>query len=711
MKQFFLLLCGAAVLPLYLSAAEAGDSTAVNSIHDKLLDEIVVTAKRPALKQDADRIVYIIGNDKYAAGLNGMQLLDRMPRISVINDNVAVAGKNGVRYIVDGRLLEMTDDAIALKLKNLQADGIKKIELLTTPPARYGAGNNVAYISITTRNESLGTRGNMWGNAGMTEDFRYSAGGNISHTTRRVDLSADLAWSDTKGRNDIYNEYRFADYDRLSDRVNRFRWRSLGANGMFRYKFSSDLSAGVIVNFSASPIRSDVRETTVEGNTVMTSESFSPAKPDNALTLTAFADWNFDAAGKMLSLTYNCFDKHNVGYTDVTTAWNSGYDAFMTKDACNNYRIHSLKLDATLPFSSFRMETGAAYTVIDNNTDIRVSNLDDGAWVDDLTQSNHFMYDEKTVAAYLSASRSFGSLSGKVGLRYEHTDLNGVQRVNDMRHDMSYGYLMPTVNLSWNTARAGRFSADYSMGINRPAFGDLNPFRYYSTVKDYFTGNPDLEPVRVHNVGINYSFRGIYAVLYGTWSRNAVGYITRFEPDGTKWSTPENCMNTVKAGLYASYNRSIFNWWNLKVGGEVFYSGAKSAVDYYRDSDDNGWSGKLEANSSWMLNRQKSLILNLRCTHFFPYHDGMSRYSARTLIGCELRYMLLDNRLSLAASVSDPFGWNITRSKAYFKDFSVISRTDIHSHIASVRISYSFGSPKVKGVYRDTKERESQRSY
>ena len=166
--------------------------------------------------------------------------------------------------------------------------------------------------------------------------------------------------------------------------------------------------------------------------------------------------------------------------------------------------------------------------------------------------------------------------------------------------------------------------------------GDLNPFRYYTTVSDYFTGNPDLNPGISHNAEINYSFKGIYAVLYNSYNHNAIGNITRFSPDGSQYTLPENCLNTNKTGLYASYSRSLFSWWNLKLGGEVFYSLSKSKISDFKEANDHGWSGKLELNTSWMLNRKKTLILNFRFSHYFPWRDHMIHYSAISLIGFRL---------------------------------------------------------------------------
>ena len=704
-----------ALLPVSLFGQESNNEASIDSIADywdKMLElnEIVVVGHRTVLKQEHDRIVYLTKNDAFTNGLNGIEVLDRIPRVTVEGDAVTVAGKSSVRYIVDGRLLEMPDDAIAMQLKNLQASGIEKIEVLTTPPAKYAAGTNVAFISITTRNEALGTRGNAWGRGIVREDFSYMLGGNLSHSTRRVELSVDASWSDTRGINDLERTYKFSDHVKASHRSTHFTSRSLGVNGIFKYKFTDRLNAGAIANYSTSRLNSKLHDVTNDNGDILSSYNDSPSRPNNALTLTAFADWRLDDKGKMMSLTYNWFNKSTKSFSDVTTTWD-GSSSRLTNDGHNKYRIHSAKLDATLPFQAFKMETGAAYTAIGNKTALAAGTYNEAQWIVDLAQSNVFDYDENTAAAYISAEKYFSkSFFGKIGLRYEHTAVNGLQAIGCERHNNSYGYLFPSLNLSWNSERVGRLSLSYSMGITRPNFADLNPFRYYTTTSDYVSGNPDLRPGIAHNAELSYSFKGFYAVLYNSYNRNSIGYVTRFNGDGSQYTVPENGIDNNKVGLYASCFRSFFDWWNVNLGGEVFNTYAKSKIADFREHDDNSWSGKLELNTSWMLNRPRTLIFNVRFSHYFPYHERMTRYDAMSLIGFELRYMLLDNRLTLVAAVSDPFGWNITKSTALYNDYSVVTRNNIHSHAVSLRVSYSFGRNKVNNVYRDTKERESTRS-
>ena len=704
-----------ALLPVSLFAQENNDSISMDSIADywdKVLElnEVVVIGHRTVLKQEPDRIVYLTKNDAFTKGLNGIEVLDRIPRVTVEGDAVTVVGKSSVRYIVDGRLLEMPDDAIAMQLKNLQASGIEKIEVLTTPPAKYAASTNVAFISITTRNESLGARGSVWGRGIARENFSYMLGGNLSYTARKVELSVDASWSDNRGINDVDRTYTFSDYDKVSKRSTHFTNRSFGVNGLFKYKFTDRLNAGVIANFSRTRLNSKLNDTTNDNGNIFNSCNYSPSRPNNAITLTTFVDWHLDDKGKMLSLTYNWFNKSTKSFSDVTTTWKDG-SSHLTNDGHNKYHIHSVKLDATLPFNAFKMEAGVAYTAIGNKTALKAGTYDDSHWIYDPTQSNAFDYDELTAAAYISAEKSFGnSFFGKFGLRFEHTDVKGLQSVGDEEHNNNYGYLFPSLNLSWSNQGVGRFSLSYSMGITRPNFGDLNPFRYYTTTSDYVSGNPDLRPSIAHNAELSYSFKGIYAVLYNSYNRDAISYVTRFNADGSQSTIPMNCIDNNKVGIYASYYRPIFEWWNVNVGGEIFNTYAKSEIADFREHDDNSWSGKLELNTSWMLNRQHTLIFNVRFSHYFPYHERLVRYGAMSLIGFELRYMLLDNRLALTAAVSDPFGWNITKSTALYNDYSVFTRNNIHSHAVSIRVSYSFGGNKVNNVYRDTKERESSRS-
>lgn len=453
MNRFRALLTGVAALPVCLFANETNDSTATMHEHVRSLDEITVTAERPVTRQAPDRIIYLTKNDPYARGLDAIRVLDRIPRVSVTDDRVSVAGKASVRYIIDGHLLEMTDEALTMKLKSLSASEIEKIELLTVPPAKYAAATNVAYISITTRDETLGTRGNLWGNGIIRHDFSQLLGGSVSHSTRRVEMSADLSAQNIHGANDLDRTYTFPDRIRTSVRSNRFVNRSLAANAVFKYKISDALSAGAIMNYNVIRMKSTIHDTTTNGPALSESTNLSPARPDNAVTLTAFGDWNISHGGKTLTLTYNFFRRRARSLSEVTTRYGDSDEPRLTDSGDNRYRIHSVRLDATLPFPGVRIETGAAYTAIGNNTALYTDVKTD----DISTLSNTFNYSEHTTALYASAGKNLGSaFSGRISLRYEHTVVKGRQLTGNLRHHSSYGHIFPTLNLSWCSAAGAR---------------------------------------------------------------------------------------------------------------------------------------------------------------------------------------------------------------------------------------------------------------
>lgn len=303
MKSLKKLLLGAAMLPASLSAQEKSDSTAYSWERELELNEVVIVAKRPVVKQQEGKLVYLVKNDPYAKGLDGLTLLDRIPRVSLNNGNVTVAGKGNVRYIIDGILMELDASAMSMRLQNLRADDIEKIELLTTPPSRYAAEANAVYISITTRNESLGTKGSVYGSLNQGNKLREYFSGSISHTTRKVDMSLDASVSNYYNTNENDMQYSFRDGSptRLSTTQTKSHLFETGFNALFRYKFTPNMNLGAIANFNYQTVSSNGTNFTDYGGYSSSSHSLTKSRPNNSLTLTGFYDWTFGDKGSQCS--------------------------------------------------------------------------------------------------------------------------------------------------------------------------------------------------------------------------------------------------------------------------------------------------------------------------------------------------------------------------------------------------------------------------
>ncbi|MCM1518358.1 MAG: TonB-dependent receptor [Pseudoflavonifractor sp.] len=709
------LLLGAAILPASLFAQETTDSIADYWEKELELNEVVVVAKRPVVKQQEGKIVYIVKNDTYAKGLDGVTVLDRMPRVSVTNGTVNVAGKGNVRYIIDGVLMELDASAMSMRLQNLRAEDIEKIELLTTPPSRYAVEPNAAYISITTRNETLGTRGSVYGSLNQGDKLREYFSGSVSHTTRKVDLSLDASVSNYYTTNDNDMEYTFIDgtSSRLSSTQTHSHLLDAGFNALFRYKFTANMNLGVIANFNYGSATSDGTNTTDYGSYLSSSLSRTKSRPNNALTLTGFYDWTFGKQGESMQLTYNYFKRHSPTKSEITTAYNNGTDDYhINEDGTSNYRFHSGKADFKLPYKWVQLEAGVAYTDILNSSDNYMMSHTVAVAPMSTTESNIFEYRERIAAAYLTASRSLGAgFWGKVGLRYEYTWTEGNQLSIAQIDKDKYGHLFPTVNLSWNKNGIGSFNVSYSMGMGRPNLWELNPFKYYSTTDEYAAGNPALKPTIYNNAEINYyGLGGLYAVLYTSFASDGIGYIRRFDESGIVSTIPYNCLSTNKTGLYANYKRNLFDRWEMKVGGEVFRTYSHSEAAEFKLNKMEDWSGKLELQTNVMLNRQKTLIFCAQFTHYFPWQQNLINYESFQLFNLSLRYSLLNNRLNLQLKANDIFGWNKTRSREHYADYTIRQTFNAHTAYVLLGINYRFGRDKVNGVSRAPKEDQSQRT-
>lgn len=715
MNRLKMLLLGAAALPVCLFAQETNDT--VPSIPDRELDlnEVVVVARRPVLKQQDGKLVYLVKNDHYAKGLDGVTILDRIPRVSVNNGIVSVAGKGNVRYIIDGILMELDATAMAMRLQNLRAEDIEKIELLITPPSRYAAEPNAVYISITLRNETLGTKGSVYGSLNHGNKLREYFSGSMSHTAGKWDMSIDASVSNYYTTND--NDMAYSFFDGSSSRISSTHTEShlfdAGVNALFRYKFTPDMNLGVIANFNYESVSNNGTNYTEYGEGyTSSSRSHTKSKPNNALTITGFYDWKFGAKGESVQLTYNYFNRHSPFLSDITTTYsNDTENHIVNEDGKTIYRFHSGKTDFKLPYRPVQIEAGVAYTDILNSS-CNFLNKTTANGSGQHGESNIFDYSERIAAAYITASRTLGSgFRGKIGLRYEYTFTKGVQQSAAYISRDRYGHLFPTFNLSWNKGRIGTFNISYSMGMGRPNLWELNPFKYYSTTDEYAAGNPALKPTVYNNAEINYyGLGGLYAVLYTSFASDAIGYIRRFDGNGTISTLPYNCLSTNKTGMYASYKRTFFDRWEMKIGGEVFRSYSHSDVSDFKIRHMEDWSGKLEVSTNVFLDRPRTLIFAIQFTHFFPWQQNLINYESFQLFNCSLRYSLLHNRLSLQLKTNDIFGWNKTRSKEHYANYTIRQTFNAHPAYLLLGISYRFGRDKVNSVWRPSKEDQSSRT-
>src|SRR5678815_2051937 len=105
------------------------------------LKGVTVTGKKPMIEQKIDRMVINVKNSIVNAGGSALDVLEKSPGVTVNRQNNAISinGKSGVVVMLNGKMTYMPMDALIQMLDGIRAGNIEKIELITTPPAKYDA--------------------------------------------------------------------------------------------------------------------------------------------------------------------------------------------------------------------------------------------------------------------------------------------------------------------------------------------------------------------------------------------------------------------------------------------------------------------------------------------------------------------------------------------------------------------------------------------
>ncbi len=162
---------------------------------EKSMGEVVVTAKKPLVEQRIDRTIVNVEASVTNVGSSALEVLEKSPGISVDKDgNVSLKGKQGVLILVDGRPTQLGGADLANLLRNMNANQLDQIEIMTNPPAKYDAAGNAGIINIKTKkNKQFGYNGTV--TLGYTQGRypRFNEGINFNYRQGKINFFTNLS--------------------------------------------------------------------------------------------------------------------------------------------------------------------------------------------------------------------------------------------------------------------------------------------------------------------------------------------------------------------------------------------------------------------------------------------------------------------------------------------------------------------------------------
>lgn len=519
----------------------------------KTLQEISVSSLRPQITQLPDRMVVSVAGTAMAAGNTAYDVLARSPGVFVDHEgNIQLNGRSGVLVTIDGKQTFLSARDLRTMLEGMTAENIKSIELITNPSSKYEAEGLSGVINIVLKkNTQRGINGSVY--AGLNYNgtqWGHSIGGNINHKLGKWNSSLSIDRLRRVGG-------REATFTRIFKNQNDYSFFDQVAEGNFvvqgpptirfatDYSINSKHTIGGMIYFSRNSIYQDFLTETYIGVAPKSPLVFIDAdNSSNAVSRNFTSNlrysWKLDTLGSLLSsdLDYirlrNTSESNFYNYYDSLSNSNDRREALYTNTP-STFDIYSGRMDLIKMFKGGKkFESGFRISKVKTDNDFQFYFNTTGLVLDP-QRTNHFLYDERIIAGYINYVTDLGKkISLQAGLRIENTSSTGNLLTSAQVTKRNYTDLFPSLFIQHKVSDRYNITWSYGRRINRPNYGNLNPFRSYRDPYTYTEGNPYLRPQYSHSFNVTQTFKKSYVLILSyQLNKDFIAELLRFGPDNT----------------------------------------------------------------------------------------------------------------------------------------------------------------------------------
>lgn len=698
---------------VYLIVHAFKDSTILLSpvkmnLFERKLQEVLIKSQKQVLERKIDRLIFNIENSSLATGNSLYDALIYTPMLKVSENGLSVIGKGGVTVMINDRQIFLHGQDLMNYLKSLRSDNISKIEIITTPPAKYDAQGNGGIVNIILkRNPNMGWSGNITSTYSQRSLPLFAEGFTLNYLSNKISSTVMLRYFNNQNRI-IEQNNLIGDNSILNYSPRRGSTTNYGGRWAFDYKMSKMTNLGFIVDVSNSisntktpRITTYLSEDAVDST--LSTLTFTKDKTPTA-TMNVYVDQKLDSQGKKISTSLNYFTNQPRTFNDLNTQNQEvGTDMIVKNNSFSNLKILSSQIDVTLPYRWAKIETGIKYTNFTNHSNVDYLNLIKNDYVLDSSKTDSYFYSEKNYAAYVSAEKELNEFSAKAGLRFEQTSIDGISYSTSINTSNRYGSFFPTVFLSYKPSANNNFTLSLSRRISRPNLRFLNPFRLYVNPYNYYTGNPLLRPSYSNNIELSYLYKGYLSITaYAQFNNKLFNSVTETQND-VIITTVKNYLNTNNYGVNITYSKKFFVWWDNSSYVSASYSNSSSLLNNI--ATNNGYTIVYGLNNLFTVNKWLKMFANF--THNLPSKGGNSYNYTQLNFNPGARFLLLSNKLTI--SVSGLLA-SVNKAKYFYDNFTNYLRTDYNYRTLNLVVTYVFGKSKVKSNSKKADFKESQRA-
>ncbi len=720
--------------PLLITTDQPGTidaGTFLMTTQNKSLKEVTITSFKPIMERDEDKMVYNTESDVSLTGQNATDALRKVPMVSVDGEgNVKLKGKSNFKILLNGKTTSLFAKDPKEALKAFPADLIKKIEVITTPSAKYEGEGVAGVINIITKKKVTGYNGSV--GFGYNTLNRFNSNANLSYKSGNLGISGYVGYNKANYR----KQYRDNTVKALDDSApyatmtnnesGQSKWDYLYSNLELSYDFDSMNTLSVYGNFNGGHYRSIWDGTTKEMNKADEVQRSSQLHTDEQY---AYPSYDFGAdyirkfkrneAQELVFSVNQEFGRDNDIYLS------NQYNSIPPNRLLNNHnnssnKQTSLQTDFTYPVAkNHKLETGFKGIFRKAGSDYKSDRYNDntGVYEPNPYNTNKFNYLQNVWGVYGVYVWSPKQYTIKAGSRLEHTGVDGNFETTSSTVQQDYYTWLPSLYLKRSLPHSRNIGLAYNKKLNRPGIYDLNPF--VNTTNPYYitTGNPNLGPEITHNMELsfdgtmgesNYNFS-----LTESYTDGQILALRTFnEATGITTSTMGNIGRTWATTVngYASY-RFLKKFHGI-VNFDVSYFDIRNKQNPQQYNSGFGGSGYFNFN----YDPTERINIFIDAWYWMSNVDLQGRDGENLGYSMGGSYKFFNKKLSVHLTAFNLFN-NYFPNRSYFRDETFSANSVFRQQNTSVMLSvrYNFGKlqenvSRKRGISTDDQKSSSKKN-
>ena len=642
------------------------------------LDGATVTAQRSRLSLKLDKQVFDVAADITSAGGSANEVLENVPSVDVSPEGVvSLRGSSGVKILINGKPSTLADNNA---LQSIPAENIAKVEIITSPSARYEASGVGGIINIVLRDDSSrSVGGQVSASVGVPTDGRLNGSFSASEKEWTVFGNAGLRYSEyfstgaADRRSLLATGTQLLREDLTQDRSDR-AWNAYGGFD-YRPDAATTLSASYSHYYQLDDDLSDVTYDYRDGDGQLRrtlGQELSLRKPARYNQIEVSVSRELRGTDRKLFVLFqnDFWSSDEREGTTLTERFPADQLAFLLEtDNRQSSRDYLLQADYEQPLGAHgKLELGLRGETRVISSDYLAEQVKDGERGVFLGFDNEVDYHEHIGAAYAQYAYENGPWGVQAGLRNEYSAIR-VERANAEASGVGggggappdivkrYNNLFPSATVSREWSERWSANVSYTSRIRRPGFWTINPFGGVNNPNEIRLGNPDIdarfvdafEVKALYNgdeLTVNPFFRLAYVHnFYDQYAtQDSTGLVRLLQIDLDRETQ-------IGGGLTFTY-RLTDDW---QVNGEGYLSrfvqrGAYEGVDF----------GNAFMMQSLQVGFRGRLPADIRCEATLDYWGGQ-RYAQFfnnpvTALRAGASRKFLDDRLQLSLNVRNLFG-------------------------------------------------------